>query len=75
MASLRYLYFKPVTITTFVKSLTAPECLVWAKLGFYVISGTGFSGSYESAELKLDRGWEGIGIDQEVDEYKTESKV
>ena len=78
MASLRYLYFKPVTITTFVKSLMAPECLVWAKLGFCVskvISGTGFSGSDESAELKLDRGWEGIGIDQEVDEYKTESKV
>ena len=29
----------------------------------------------ESAELKLDRRWEGTGIDQEVDEYKTESKV
>ena len=29
----------------------------------------------ESAKLKLDRGREESGICQEVDEYKTESKV
>ena len=32
-------------------------------------------GSEESAELKLDRGREGIWDCQEEDEYKTESKV
>ena len=39
------------------------------------VSGTMVWVSDESTKLKLDRGREGVGIDQEVDEYKTESKV
>ena len=42
------------------------------KQGF---SGSGIRDSDESTKLKLDRGWEESGIGQEVDEYKTESKV
>ena len=35
----------------------------------------GFSGSDESAELKLDRRGEGDWIGQDVDKYKTGGKV
>ena len=57
----------------------APEGLAWARskvLWKQCFSGT-MIGVFldESKELKLDRRWEGTGIDQEVDEYKTESKV
>ena len=38
-------------------------------------SGTRISGSDESTKLKLDRGREESGICQDVDKYKTESKV
>ena len=31
-------------------------------------------GSEESAELKLDRGWEELDWSQDIDEYKTEAK-
>ena len=61
-----------------VKSLAAPECLAWARSRFLwirVVQWYNRQSSDEGTEPKLDRRWEGNMIAQEVDEYKTESKV
>ena len=61
-----------------VKSLAAPECSVWARSRFLwirVVQWYNGQSSDEGTEPKLDRRWEGNMIAQEVDKYKTESKV